>query len=411
MEPNRTGMTRKDFLKLSATVGAGIAIGASGLGAILGVPKPKAEGGKASAQSDEDIVPLYADHQPGIVTPQQTYLYLAAFDIATDSKPDLIGMLKDWTRFADLSAKGGTMSLGDNPLVPPTDTGETLELPPSRLTVTIGFGPSFFVRDGVDRFGIAQALPLHLKDIPRMARENIDKGISGGDVCLQICADDQQVAFHAIRNLIRLSTGRASLRWMQEGFASGKPGQTPRNLFGFKDGTANSLHDSAQGYDEVVWAGDDEPAWMRGGSYMAYRKIQMKLESWDRTSLSDQEATFGRSKVSGAAFGAKAEFDAFDAAKLPERSHVRLAKESKQQIHRRAYSYTDKVDPRTGNVDAGLLFISYQRDPDRQFVPMLRLMQNNDALNAYVSHVASAMFACPAGLRPGQYFGQRILES
>ncbi|MDG0813409.1 Dyp-type peroxidase [Cohnella rhizosphaerae] len=320
-------------------------------------------------------------------------------------------MLKDWTRFCDLSAKGGTMSLGDNPLVPPTDTGETLELPPSRLTATLGFGPSFFLREGVDRFGIAPTMPLHLKDIPRMARENIDPGISGGDVCLQICADDQQVAFHAVRNLIRLSTGRASLKWMQEGFASGTAGQTPRNLFGFKDGTANQLHDSAQGHDEVVWAGNDEPSWMRGGSYMAYRKIQMKLESWDRTSLSDQEATFGRSKVSGAAFGAHAEFDKVDAAKLPERSHVRLAKESKQQIHRRAYSYTDKVDPRTGNVDAGLLFISYQRDPDRQFVPMLRLMQNNDALNAYVSHVASAMFACPAGLQPGQYFGQRILES
>lgn len=411
MEPNRTGMTRKDFLKLSATVGAGIAIGASGIGAILGIPKPQTDRSKASAQSDEDIVPLYADHQPGIVTPQQTYLYLAAFDITTGSKKDLIAMLKDWTRFCDLSAKGGTMSLGDNPLVPPTDTGETLELPPSRLTVTLGFGPAFFIKDGVDRFGAAKALPLHLKDIPRMARENIDPDISGGDVCLQICADDQQVAFHAVRNLIRLSTGRASLKWMQEGFASGTPGKTPRNLFGFKDGTANQLHDSAQGYDEVVWAGADEPAWMRGGSYLAYRKIQMKLESWDRTSLSDQEATFGRSKVSGAAFGAKGEFDVVDAAKLPENSHVRLAKDAKQQIHRRAYSYTDKVDPRTGNVDAGLLFISYQRDPDLQFVPMLRLMQNNDALNAYVSHIASAMFACPAGLQPGQYYGQRILES
>ncbi|MFC3801118.1 iron uptake transporter deferrochelatase/peroxidase subunit [Cohnella sp. GCM10012308] len=410
MEPNRTGMTRKDFLKLSATVGAGIAIGASGIGAILGIPKPQADSSKASAQSEEDIIPMYADHQPGIVTPQQTYLYLAAFDITTGSKKDLIAMLKDWTRFCDLSAKGGTMSLGDNPLVPPTDTGETLELPPSRLTVTIGFGPSFFVRDGVNRFGAAGGMPLHLKDIPRMARDNIDSSISGGDICLQICADDQQVAFHAVRNLIRLSTGRASLKWMQEGFASGTPGKTPRNLFGFKDGTANQLHDSAQGYDDVVWAGSDEPAWMRGGSYLAYRKIQMKLESWDRTSLSDQEATFGRSKVSGAAFGAKGEFDAVDAVKLPEQSHVRLAKESKQQIHRRAYSYTDKVDPRTGNVDAGLLFISYQRDPDTQFLPMLRLMQKSDALNAYVSHVASAMFACPAGLQPGLYFGQRVLE-
>ncbi|AZN41118.1 iron uptake transporter deferrochelatase/peroxidase subunit [Paenibacillus albus] len=411
MEP-KSGISRKDFLKLSATAGVGIALGASGLGAIMEVAKPAKTPSSAPGESGGDIIPLYGTHQPGIITPQQTYMYLASFNVTTKNKSDLITMLKDWTKFCDLSVAGGTMKLSDNALVPPTDTGETLDLPASKLTVTFGFGPSFFMNEGSDRFGIARMAPLYLKDIPRMPRDqNIDKEISGGDICVQVCANDQQVAFHAVRNLIRLSTGHASLKWMQEGFASGTPGKTPRNLFGFKDGTANKLHDSSAGYDQVVWAGDNELGWMQGGSYLAYRKIQMKLESWDRTSLADQEATFGRSKLSGAAFGSHGEFDSFDLSKLPEKSHVSLAKQTKQQIHRRAYSYTDKVDPRTGNIDAGLLFISYQRNPDEQFLPMLKLMQNNDALNSYVAHVGSAMFACPAGLKQGRYIGQNILEA
>ncbi|CAI6086516.1 iron uptake transporter deferrochelatase/peroxidase subunit [Cohnella sp. JJ-181] len=408
MEQHPPGMTRKDFLKLSVAAGAGLAIGASGLGAILNLNGKPAN--KASAESNDDAIPLYGAHQPGIVTPPQTYLYLASFRVTSKSKADLAGMFKDWTRFCDLSMAGGTMRTGDNPLVPPSDTGETLDLPPSKLTVTFGFGPSFFLDEGKDRFGIARLAPKHLKDIPRMARDHLDPSISGGDICLQVCANDQQVAFHAIRNLIRLSTGIASLNWMQEGFASGKPGTTPRNLFGFKDGTANALHDSPDGYDRVVWADEGEPDWLRGGSYLAYRKIRMKLESWDRTSLADQEDTFGRHKVSGAAYGAKGEFDPVDLSSQPVNAHVHLAKQTKQQMHRRAYSYTDKVDPRTGNVDAGLLFISYQRNPDEQFIRMLRLMQSKDALNEYVDHVASAMFACPTGLREGTYIGQNILE-
>lgn len=235
-----------------------------------------------------------------------------------------------------------------------------------------------------------------------MPSDNLDPLLSGGDICIQVCAEDQQVAFHALRNFIRLSMGSATLNWMQEGFISGgQSGQTPRNLFGFKDGTANALHQTPDGYKDVVWAGEDEPDWMRGGTYMAYRKVRMFLEVWDRSSLSDQEDTFGRYKESGAAYGKKGEFDTPDPAQMPIASHVRLAKESKQLIHRRGYSYTAGVDPRTGNVDAGLLFISYQRNPEEQLLPMLKLMQSKDALNEYVSHVASGLFACPGACAKG----------
>jgi deferrochelatase/peroxidase EfeB len=405
------GMSRRDFLKISASVGVGLAIGAAGMAAIEKAVTPASTSAADSNPSD-DRIPMYGDHQAGIITPQQTYMYLASFRMTATDRADIIRLFRDWTKFSDLSTAGGTMRTGDNPLLPPSDTGETLDLPTSRLTATFGFGPSFFSVEGKDRFGIAGQMPRYLKDIPRMPRDNLDYTQSGGDVCIQVCAEDQQVAFHAIRNFIRLSSGTATLNWMQEGFiSSGSSGQTPRNLFGFKDGTANKLHQTEAGYKDVIWAGEDEPTWLQGGTYMAFRKVRMLLEVWDRSSLADQEDTFGRHKESGAAYGTKGEFDKVVTSQMPIDAHVRLAKESKQLIHRRGYSYTDGVDPLTGNVNAGLLFISYQRNPEEQLVPMLKLMQSKDALNAYAVHVASGLFACPRGLREGQYIGQNILEA
>lgn len=408
-QPKNEGLSRRDFLKLTTSVGLGLAIGATGMAAIEKAITPTPT--SAANSTPEDAISMYGEHQAGILTPQQTYMYLASFRITTTNKADVIRLFKDWTKFSDLSTSGGTMKTGDNPLLPPSDTGETVDLSASKLTITHGFGPTFFSQDGKDRFGIASKKPLYLKDIPRMPRENLDPSMSGGDVCIQVCAEDQQVAFHAVRNFIRLATGYATVNWLQEGFISGKAGTTPRNLFGFKDGTANKLHDNAEGYDKVVWAGGDEPAWMKGGSYMAYRKVRMLLEVWDRSSLSDQEATFGRYKESGAGFGKKGEFDTVDPSQMPASSHVAIAKQSKQLIHRRGYSYTDAVDPRTGNVNAGLLFIGFTRNPDEQLIPMLKLMQSQDKLNEYTSHIASGMFACPGGLKEGQYMGQSILES
>lgn len=372
---------------------------------------PEAPAG-AGNEPQEERIPMYGEHQAGVITPQQRYMYLASFRITAEDRAGLTSLLRSWTKFCDLSTAGGTMKTGSNPLLPPDDTGETLDLPASGLTVTFGFGPTLFSADGKDRFGIAGKMPRFLKDIPRMPKDNLDPLLSGGDICIQVCAEDQQVAFHAVRNFIRLSTGSATVNWMQEGFISGgSSGQTPRNLFGFKDGTANGLHQTEQGYKDVIWAGDDEPAWMKGGTYMAYRKVRMLLEIWDRASLSDQEDTFGRYKESGASYGRKGEFDEADPSKMPATAHVRLAKEAGRLIHRRGYSYSDGIDPRTGNVNAGLLFISFQKNPEEQLVPMLKLMQSKDALNEYTSHVASGLFACPGGLREGQYIGQSLLES
>ncbi|MBC2370966.1 deferrochelatase/peroxidase EfeB [Listeria booriae] len=403
------GMTRREMLKLSAVAGTGIAIGATGLGSILSVVDQVDKAlDKDTAQAD-DGVPFYGKTQAGIITEQQTYCYLASFDLETESKTDVIALFKTWTRFADLTTSGGALADADNDMLPPNDTGEAEGLGTGNLTVTIGYGASFFEKNGKDRFGVKAKMPRHLVAVPHMAHDSLNAAYCDGDICLQVCADDQQVAFHGIRNFIRLATGTAAVRWLEEGFIRSADGETPRNLFGFKDGTANTDHASKQGFADVVWSATDEPTWMKNGSYLGYRKIQMLLEVWDRSSLMDQEDTFGRHKKTGAPYGKKKEFDKVNPAKMPTDAHVRLAKDTKQQMHRRAYSYTSGVDAKTGRLEAGLLFICFTQNPETQYLPMLRIMGKMDKLNEYTVPIGNALFACQGGLQVGEYFGQKLL--
>jgi deferrochelatase/peroxidase EfeB len=213
------------------------------------------------------------------------------------------------------------------------------------------------------------------------------------------------------------------MRWSQLGFgrtASTSRGQdTPRNLMGMKDGTANIRAEDTDAMSRFVWVGGEGPAWMRGGSYLVTRRIRMLLEVWDRSSLEDQERTIGRHKYSGAPLGAHPEFDPLDldAGKdgqpaIPVDAHVRLASaqvNDGERILRRGYSFTDGVDERLGELEAGLFFICFQRDPERQFVAIQRRLGSSDALNEYIKHVGSAVFAVPPGAPPGGYVGQTLL--
>ncbi|MCU1391587.1 MAG: Tat-translocated enzyme [Ilumatobacteraceae bacterium] len=240
---------------------------------------------------------------------------------------------------------------------------------------------------------------------------------------MQACGDDPQVLFHAIRNLTRIARGTAVIRWSQEGFgrtsSTTSSQSTPRNLMGFKDGTDNLLADSAD-FAENVWvAGVDDPGWMTNGSYLVARRIRILIETWDRSALNDQEATFGRKRDTGAPIGSTAERDPVDldatAADglplIPVRAHVRLANQDSLGIHilRRGYNFTDGLDPRVGQLDAGLFFLAYQRDPRKQFVP-LQTSLAKDALNEYIRHVGSAIFAIPPGVREGDWIGQTLFS-
>ncbi|MGI8335297.1 iron uptake transporter deferrochelatase/peroxidase subunit [Actinomadura scrupuli] len=370
-------------------------------------------------QASDGVIPFFGGHQAGIATPVQDRLHFAAFDVVTGDRAKLAGLLEAWTAAAAAMTAGrphGSGAVGGMPEAPPDDTGEALGLPASRLTLTIGFGPTLFEKDGKDRFGLKARRPAALADLPHFPGDALDPARSGGDIAVQACADDPQVAVHAIRNLARIGFGIVTVRYSQLGFgktSSTTPdAQTPRNLMGFKDGTRNIAADDDKALSRFVWAGAGDGAdWMAGGSYLVARRIRMHIETWDRTSLKEQEDIFGRTKGEGAAYGTKHEHDKVDVARLPPDSHVRLANPDSNaglRILRRGYSFTDGSDG-LGRLDAGLFFLAYQRDVRTGFIPLQkRLTAGGDRLNEYIQHVGSGVFACPPGVRKGGHWGDTL---
>lgn len=391
-------MDRREFLKKAGIGGAGLALGLSGASAFFA---NKEQSSKNIADGQEEIS-FYGKHQAGITTPMQKNIYFVVLDLRTTDKNELIQLFKDWTDYSQKLVNGDLVKKdGSNALLPPSDTGETVGLNPYRLTLTFGVSASFLTKLGLDK-----KRPKLFRDLPAFPKEQLREQYTGGDIVIQACADDEQVAFHAVRNLIRKGRNKVTMKWSQSGFAAiGDRMETPRNLFGFKDGTANVT--TEKDFDKVVWA--DSPDWMKNGSYMAVRRIIMHLETWDRTNLQEQENTFGRYKESGAPFGKQNEFDEVDLSLLPVDSHVRLAKEVDLPILRRSYSYSDGIDPKTGQFDAGLLFIAFQKDPDR-FVKIQTNLGADDKMNEYVTHIGSGLFACFGGVKEGGYIGQDLFE-
>lgn len=415
-----SGVSRRGLLQVVGGVAGGAALAFGGFAA-----------GRNSAGGASADQPFAGKHQSGITTPAQDRLHFAAFDMSSSaSRENLIELLQDWSTAADRLVRGLDVTeegaVNGPALKPPDDTGEAIDLGASGLTITIGFGPTLFrSADGVDRFGIADQQPEPLRALPHFSGDQLDPDISGGDLCIQACADDPQVAVHAIRNLSRIAFGRAALRWSQLGFgrtsSTSTAQHTPRNLFGFKDGTANIKAEDANTVDEYVWVADgDGPAWLSGGSYMVTRKIRMLIEIWDRQSLDEQEKVVGRTKGEGGPLSGGGEFTdpvfstpGPDGRSINADSHVQLAHRTMNkgvQILRRGYNYVDG-NTALGSLDAGLFFIAYQRNPVTQFVPMQRQLAGSDLLNEYISHVSSAVFAVPPGAADGGYIGQGLFEA
>ncbi|HEX4040668.1 MAG TPA: Dyp-type peroxidase, partial [Xanthobacteraceae bacterium] len=229
--------SRRGFL-LGAAGGLAAATVAGGARAATPSPAPT-----APPETPADTVSFWGTNQAGIVTPQQSQSYFAAFDLAAKNRAEVEALLRRWTAAAARLANGETAaSLDLDRDKPDADSGEALGLKASRLTLTFGFGPGLFVKDGKDRYGLAAHRPEALVDLPRFTGDQLQPGRSGGDLSIQACADDPQIAFHAVRQLARLAYGDAEIRWAQAGFAA-EPGAkgTPRNLMGFKDGTGNPV--------------------------------------------------------------------------------------------------------------------------------------------------------------------------
>jgi deferrochelatase/peroxidase EfeB len=402
--------SRRDLL-LGAAAGS---LGATALSSV-------AADAPGAADDTVDLTQKHAFYGPaeqaGIRTAPQRYVFYLTFDLTSPLRTDLQVLLARWSGAIAQLMNGETIGQvePDRASAVGFDTGEALNLGPASLTVTVGLGPKVFTA----AYGLAQAKPALLRELKALPSDALDPRFSGGDLSIQACADDPQVAYHAIRELARIAkdTGTAATRWTIMGFgraSAGKGQATPRNLLGFKDGTRNIKEDAD--FDQFVWL-KDGPGWQRYGSYQIVRNIQMHIENWDTDRVSDQNNVFGRHKISGAPLSGRDEFDPPDFNKvdvagnlvIPAAAHIRLAAHENNggiRILRRSYNYTAGINE-VGLLDAGLLFISYQNDP-AHFESLQSKLGAADALNEYISHIGSAIFFVPPAPSAGSYIGQQL---
>ncbi|WP_448330814.1 iron uptake transporter deferrochelatase/peroxidase subunit [Streptomyces sp. DSM 41534] len=404
-----SGISRRRLLGSAGAAGAaglvaGGAAGAYAAEATRSTPEPLNSLGATA-------VPFHGTRQPGITTPLQAHGHLIAFDLAPGAnRKAAAALLRRWSRTAQELMAGEA---------PPEDTGIALDAGPSSLTVTFGFGRTFF-----GKAGLGGQLPEALAPLPDFVSDALDPKRSNGDLWIQIGANDALVAFHALRALQREAADTARPRWQMNGFnrapgATDRP-MTTRNLMGQIDGTNNPKPADDDFERRIFVPEKGEPAWMAGGSYAVVRRIRMLLDSWDHLSPKRQEKVVGRRKSDGAPLSGGTETTPVRLDKVNEdgslaiagAAHVRVAAPASNQgaaMLRRPFSYHDGFRD-DGAPDAGLLFIAWQADPMKGFVPVQRKLDLGDDLSRFLRHETSALFAVPPGCAPGEYVGQALLE-
>ncbi|MFG2084740.1 MULTISPECIES: iron uptake transporter deferrochelatase/peroxidase subunit [unclassified Spirillospora] len=397
-------------------------LGAAGAAGAAGLAAGGLTGASRNWTGDDEVplstvggtaVPFHGRHQAGITTPAQACGHLVAFDLRPGAdRGGAAALMRRWSAAAEAMTAGRP---------PAGDDHIALDAGPSSLTVTFGFGRSFF-----GRTGLGDRMPPALVEMPPFSADALDPSRSGGDLWVQIGADDPLVTVHALRVLQRAASGTAKVRWQMGGFnrargATDRP-RTVRNLMGQIDGTGNP-RPSERGFEAKVFAGGGTGphAWMNGGSYAVVRRIRMLLDTWDRLPADRQERVIGRRKDTGAPLSGGTESTPLNlsaagpdgALAIPGDAHVRVAAPSSNggaAMLRRGFSYHDGLRP-DGAPDAGLLFIAWQADPTTGFIQVQRKLDGADGLTRYIRHESSAIFAVPGGAAPGDYVGRALLES
>ncbi|MFG2606811.1 iron uptake transporter deferrochelatase/peroxidase subunit [Streptomyces sp. NPDC048514] len=403
----RRGVSRRALLGTAGATGLvlGSAGGAVGYAAAPAQATPLTSVGSGRAM-------FHGKHQPGITEGLQARGHLVAFDLAAGAgRKEAAALLRRWSAVAERLMAGEA--------APHEDTGVARDAGPSSLTITFGFGHGFFARTGLEK-----QRPAALDPLPDFSSDRLDKARSDGDLWVQIGANDALVAFHALRAIQRDAGSAARVRWQMNGFnrtpgATAHP-MTARNLMGQLDGTRNPKPAEPDFDRRIFVPASGEPAWMANGSYAVVRRIRMLLDDWEKLSLSAQEQVIGRRKADGAALSGGDETTAMDLEKtgaegeylVPLNAHARITRPDENggaAMLRRPFSYHDGIDA-DGTPDAGLLFICWQADPLRGFVPVQRKLDRGDALSKFIRHESSGLFAVPGGSAQGEYVGQRLLE-
>jgi dye decolorizing peroxidase len=376
-DPDRR-VTRRGLLAMTALAGgAAVATGGAGVAAATRGESARGRGGYR--------IPFDGRHQAGILAPYAAHGWFAAFDLEPGADAArLRSMLRAWTVAARRLTTGRAPS-GDDAMA--TGYG------PAALTITAGFGASLLRR-------VRVAVPAALAPLPAFPRDEIDPARSDGDLGVLFTADDAIVVAHALRTLTRLARGTARVRWQMSGFSTTDgvvTGQnaTPRNLMGQSDGTGNP-RPGDPGFDSKIFVGDTGPAWMRGGTYLVFRRIRMLLDDWDTLPRHRQEQIVGRRKDTGAPLSGGTEFTPFDLDKQNPDGSL-------------GFSYFDgyRTD---GTPDAGLLFMAFQSDPADGFTRIQQRLALADDLSRFLRHTSSALFAVPRGCDPTGYLGQDLVE-
>ena len=418
-DPGR--LSRRRFLGLSATAGAGAIAATSGLRAAGASAGTFADGATKTPAEQAQLASFEGDHQAAVLSEPTAATGFAAFDVTAGSRAELQDLLRTITERMRILYSGGLPeNLG--PASPPEDNGVLgPSLPSKQVAFVFGLGASLFD----DRFGLASKRPATLSAMHSFPNDNLNPAQCGGDLSIQVCAEDSDTVIHALRDLTKHTRGAMQPRWRLDGFKSPpRPSGTPRNLLGFKDGIANPSTADDADMQQLVWVqkGGSEPAWTAGGTYLVARKIRMLVEFWDRVSLDEQETMIGRRRASGAPLDAsddpKDEFVAPDyksdpqGLMIPLDAHIRVANPrtpatADSRILRRGYNYDEGIDL-NGNLSMGLLFTCFQQDIVRQFVAtQTRLI--DEPLVDYISPVGGGYFFCPPGLDgTADYFGSGL---
>ena len=400
------------------------ALGAGGVGAVVGAGlageaaasapplSPAAAAEQVNTQALAARVTFDGSHQSGILTPRQNEATFVALDSIAPNREAMFQALQALSNEARLLTQGDTVGVQEAD-DPPPDSGILGPIDsPDSLTVTIALGGSLF--DG--RYGLGRLRPNQLTAMPAFAHDELDPARTGGDVLVQICAGQRDTVVHTFRELMRAIDGRLVVRWTIDGFQSAQRGPTVRNsrrnLFAFRDGTANPDVNDAATMNQLIWVqpGSSEPAWATGGTYFIVRTIRMHVEFWDRVGMLEQEQMIGRDRVSGAPLGGTGEFQDPDYAsdpggkRIPLTAHIRLANPrtaatADQKILRRGYNYHRGVDE-AGNLDQGLVFVAINQDPARQFAT-IQMRLEAEPMTDYITPVGGGYFFAPRGAQGG----------